>query len=171
MRGLKCEMSSSPSRPTPSAVNERGERPLRYSGWLIGVSVAAIGVVRDLRLIPVGDVLGATSILTGFLFGTLVFVFQLRLRITDDPHVPNFGRLRRFIDLSFGHLSEATVTAIALTAVAVLADVTAHLPTDGSPPSVNRWYTASIALLGVRLLALMPLVVWDLRKAYREVPG
>ena len=36
---------------------------------------------------------------------------------------------------------------------------------------MSRWWTAVIAVFGVRLLTLMPQLVWDLTKAYREVPG
>jgi hypothetical protein len=156
--------------PTPGSTRPRDERIIGAVSWLICAGVAAVCIARDLRMVRVGDVLSGASILAGFLFGTLVFVFQLRLRITDDPHVPNFGRLRTMIDRSFGRFAEAVVVAVLCTGLTVIADVTAH--TDGTgTSSISQWWTAAIALVGVRLLTLMPLLVWDLWKAYSEIPG
>ncbi len=148
----------------------RDEVALQVSGWILAIAAGLLCIGRDLRMTRAADVLSGASILTGFLFGTLVFAFQLRLRVTDDPHVPSFGRLRRLIDRSYGRLTAAVVAALLTTVAAVLADVTAHTGAAGDP-SVSRWWTALIAVFGVRLLTLMPQLVWDLTRAYREVPG
>lgn len=149
----------------------RDELALRVAGWVLAIGAGVLCLARDLHLTKVGDVLSGAAILTGFLFGTLVFVFQLRLRVTDDPHIPSFGRLRRLIDQSYGRLTAAVVVSLLVTALAVLSDVTAHTAGGGTDPAVSRWWTAAIAVAGVRLLTLMPMLVWDLTKAYREVPG
>jgi hypothetical protein len=149
----------------------RDEIALQLAGWVLALATGLLCLGRDLRMTRAADVLAGASILTGFLFGTLVFAFQLRLRVTDDPHVPSFGRLRRLIDRSYGRLTAAVVAALLTTIAAVLADVTAHSGAAGADPSVSRWWTAVIAVFGVRLLTLMPQLVWDLTKAYREVPG
>lgn len=148
----------------------RDEVALQVLGWVLATAAALLCIARGLRLTRAADVLSGASILTGFLFGTLVFAFQLRLRVTDDPHIPSFGRLRKLIDRSYGRLTAAVVAALLTTIAAVLADVTAHSEA-GADPSVSRWWTAAIALFGIRLLTLMPQLVWDLTKAYREVPG
>lgn len=148
----------------------RDEVALQAVGWALAVGAGLLCVARGLRMTRAADVLSGASILTGFLFGTLVFAFQLRLRVTDDPHIPSFGRLRKLIDRSYGRLTAAVVASLLTTIAAVLADVTAH-SAPGADPSVSRWWTAAIALFGVRLLTLMPQLVWDLTKAYREVPG
>jgi hypothetical protein len=148
----------------------RDEVALQVAGWTMAAAIALLCIARGLRMTRAADVLSGASILTGFLFGTLVFAFQLRLRVTDDPHVPSFGRLRKLIDRSYGRLTAAVVAALLTTIAAVLADVTAH-SAPGADPSVSRWWTAAIALFGVRLLTLMPQLVWDLAKAYREIPG
>ncbi|HEX4018002.1 MAG TPA: hypothetical protein VHX15_14800 [Frankiaceae bacterium] len=148
----------------------RDELALQVGGWLLAAAAAVLCMARGLRLTRAADVLSGAAILTGFLFGALVFVFQLRLRVTDDPHIPSFGRLRVLIDRTYGRLTGAVVAALLTTITAVLADVTAHTA-PGAEPSVSRWWTAIIALFGVRLLTLMPQLVWDLTKAYREVPG
>lgn len=149
---------------------QRDEFALQVIGWALAAAVALLCALRGLRLTRAADVLSGAAILTGFLFGTLVFAFQLRLRVTDDPHIPSFGRLRKLIDRSYGRLTAAVVAALLTTIGAVLADVTAHTA-PGAEPSVSRWWTAAIALFGVRLLTLMPQLIWDLSKAYREVPG
>src|SRR3954453_6587131 len=149
----------------------RDEVALQAAGWALALGVGVLCLVRGLRMTRAADVLAGASILTGFLLGTLVFAFQLRLRVTDDPHVPSFGRLRRLIDRSYGRLTAAVVAALLTTIVAVLADVTAPGGAGGAEPSGSRWWTAAIAVFGVRLLTLMPQLVWDLTKAYREVPG
>ena len=148
----------------------RDERTLQVAGWVLAAAIALLCLVRGLRLTRAADVLAGAAILTGFLFGTLVFAFQLRLRVTDDPHIPSFGQLRKQLDRSYGRLTAAVVAALLTTIAAVLADVTAH-STRGAEPSVSRWWTAAIALFGIRLLTLMPQLVWDLTRAYREVPG
>jgi hypothetical protein len=147
----------------------RDEVALQAVGWLLAVGIGLLCLAQDLRMARAADVLSGAAILTGFLFGTLVFVFQLRLRVTDDPYIPSFGRLRRLIDRSYGRLTAAVVAALLTTVFAVLADVTARA--GSSAPSVSPWWTAGIAIFGVRLLTLMPQLVWDLTKAYREVPG
>lgn len=89
----------------------RDELVIRSISWLASIAIGVVCVVRDLRMERVGDVLTGASILAGFLFGTLVFVFQLRLRITDDQNIPSFGRLRTMIDQSFLRFAEAVVVA------------------------------------------------------------
>ncbi len=149
----------------------RDEIAVQMTGWTLAAAAGVLCLARGLRMTRAADVLSGASILTGFLFGTLVFVFQLRLRVTDDPHIPSFGRLRRLIDRSYGRLTAAVVAALLTTIAAVLADVTAPGGAAAGDPGVSRWWTAAIAVFGVRVLTLMPQLVWDLTKAYREVPG
>ena len=102
----------------PDMSRPRDEIALQAVGWAAGCRQSGCSAwSRGLRMTRAADVLSGASILTGFLFGTLVFVFQLRLRVTDDPHIPSFGRLRRLIDRSYGRLTAAVVAALLTTIV------------------------------------------------------
>jgi len=75
------------------------------------LAIACFGL--DLRLRTASDVLTGASIMTGFLFGFVLFAFQLRLRVTDDAHLPKFGSLRGLINRAFGRGVQAVVVSLA----------------------------------------------------------
>jgi len=57
----------------------------------------------------------------------------------------------------------------------VLAVIANNFVQAATPPDVethlNRYWTAAIALLGLRLVALVLMAVYDLYRAYVQIPG
>lgn len=150
----------------------RGEAAATRVAWIPGAGVAAFCLGLNLQMTNVADVLTGSSIMTGFLFGFVLFAFQLRLRVTDDAHIPNFGALRGLINRSFNRSIEAVLVSLGTTVIAVCADNFQHPGAIvGAPSHVDRYWTAGIAFLGLRLVALVVMAVYDLYRAYLQTPG
>ncbi|HSY16155.1 MAG TPA: hypothetical protein VK816_09225, partial [Jatrophihabitantaceae bacterium] len=61
------------------------------SDWveMLGLPVVAFGAIAwpKVELHDIADLVVGVSILSGLLFGLLVYVFQLRLQLASDPRV------------------------------------------------------------------------------------
>lgn len=91
-------------------------------GLVLGlpVAVAVAAWHFDLRIVAAGQVLAAVSILGGFLFGLLTFVFQLRIGATNDPRVPQGGRMARLLDELFYNVAYTTFVAFVIAGVSLI---------------------------------------------------
>jgi hypothetical protein len=139
--------------------------------WLLAASAAALTIIKHGQTRQISDVIAGVAILTGFLFAQLLFIFQLRMRITDSSTIPNYGALRRLINASFGRAELAVLSALATTVTAVLANAFSRKTVAGVDSYPGRWWTAALLFLGVQTVWLMLMTVWDLHRAYRQMPG
>lgn len=106
---------------------------------LVAVAATAIGF----RFVNVGDLIAGLAIMTGFTFGLLVFVFQLRLQITNDPRHHEDRWLKRLIDQLFQNVAYALLVGFAAVVAAVIAS-TAKLPDNPLP---DGWASAAATLV------------------------
>lgn len=136
----------------------------------VPLGLAGLALNRGLRLQGIGEVVGGLAILAGFLFALVIFVFQLRLAVTNDPRVDSTGMLPRLIDRLFATVSYAVLVGIATTGVAMAAASTRGTdPRSGDPEPINQWWSAALVLLFVHLLLLLAMTLRRTRIAYREL--
>jgi hypothetical protein len=149
----------------------------------IGVFVAL--TVAGFRVTIVGDLIAGFSVLAGFLFGLVIFVFQLRLGMTTDPRVQTKALLPTLIDQTFSNVLYAVLVSFALIAATVAAAATephtelvitpAAVP-GGSPTveagvalGLEPWVSGIVIGLAVHLLAVVGMCLSRTRRAYIEL--
>ena len=131
---------------------------------LIGAPVASgAGVGYWYQLGDMASFIGGTAVLHRVLFAMVVHVFQLRMQLLDNPHVPREGNLAGFIDQLFANVNYAVVVGIGATAVSMAAAVTA---TDGH---IGHIWSGVVAALGVHLMLVVIMCIKRIRAAYREI--
>ncbi|SOC53543.1 hypothetical protein SAMN05660748_4490 [Blastococcus aggregatus] len=146
----------------------------RWQDWamLYGLPAAAGAplAIWNVQLQGIGEVVGGLAILAGFLFGLVVFVFQLRLQVTADPRVAPQGLLPRLLDQLFANVSYAVLVGFMTVGVSIAASATRSLDAKtGDLMAVNRWWSAVLVLLFAHLMLLLAMSLKRLRRAYQEL--
>lgn len=164
-----------------------------YLWWQITAQFALPAVVglaiwqAGFRLTIMGDLIAGFSVLAGFLFGLVIFVFQLRLGLTTDPRVQSKTLLPALIDQTFSNVLYAVLVSFALIAATVAAAATeprtepvvVPAMTPGSAPSIEvgvalglePWVSGAVIALAVHLLAVVGMCLTRTRRAYIELKG
>ena len=140
---------------------------------LYGVPAAAAAAIAifGVKLQGIGEIVGGLSILAGFLFGLVVFVFQLRIQVSNDPRVAPQGRLLRLLDQLFANVSYAVLIGFVTTSVAIAAAATrSTVPkSPGDLLPVNPWWSAALVFFFVHLMLMLGMALRRTRAAYREL--
>ena len=146
-----------------------------------GVAIWLLGY----RVTIVGDLIAGFSVLAGFLFGLVIFVFQLRLGMTPDPRVQTKALLPTLIDQTFSNVLYAVLVSFALIAASVAAAATephtdpviTPASAEGGSPTVEAgialglepWVSGMVIGLAVHLLAVVGMCLSRTRRAYIEL--
>jgi hypothetical protein len=159
--------------------NARDGRPLILASTLVYGLPVGLGLATALakvHLTHLGDVIGGLSLLAGFLFALVIFVFQLRLQLPrgDDRQVPS--DLGQLIDELFANVTYSVVIAVIATAVTIVATTSA--PIDGATITKQAAADAAASLdapsvilvaLITHLLAMLLVCLRRTSAAYREL--
>lgn len=94
---------------------------------LLGGVAACLGF----RFTAFGELIAAVSVLAALLFGTVVYVFQLRIQVSHDPRVEKGSRLLVLLDELFANLVYAVLAGLAVTITSVVAASFEHVVADG----------------------------------------
>lgn len=148
----------------------------------------AVGIVvwqAGFRITIMGDLIAGFSVLAGFLFGLVIFVFQLRLGMTADPRVQNKALLPTLVDQTFSNVLYAVLVSFALIAATVAAAATeprtepviVPAAVAGGSPSLEAgvalglepWVSGVVIGLAVHLLAVVGMCLSRMRRAYIEL--
>lgn len=119
---------------------------------MLGVPVAA-GVwvgTAGWRVDDIGNLIAGVSILTGFAFGLLMFVFQLRLSAAREQRVRADGELATLLNELFANVAYTTVLGLGTVGLLVGAGSLAPPPTD--PPVVDSALSPLLSGLCVGLM-------------------
>lgn len=139
--------------------------------YVVPVAAASWSRYNGVRLQGIGELLGGLAILAGFLFTLVIFVFQLRMTVTNDPRVMAAGLLPRLIDQIFATVSYAVLVGLATTGVAMAAAATRSVDTKGDLQPVNVWWSATFVALALHLGLLLVTALRQTRVAYRQLRG
>ena len=146
----------------------------------VGVAIWQAGF----RVAIVGDLIAGFSVLAGFLFGLVIFVFQLRLGMTTDPRMQTKTLLPTLIDQTFSNVLYAVVVSFTLIVATVAAAATephsdpvvTPAPAGGISTIVagaalglEPWVSGAVICLAVHLLAVVGMCLSRTRRAYIEL--
>ncbi|RIR09410.1 hypothetical protein [Mycobacteroides abscessus] len=126
---------------------------------LIGIATGSLFTLRDVAAFIAG-----VAIFTALLFGLVIYVFQLRMQLLNDPHVPRDGKLVGFIDQLFANVNYAVVIGMFTTTAGVAAAMTA-----GDNGRINHWWSGILTGFSLHLMLVVFMCIKRTRAAYREV--
>lgn len=121
------------------------------------------------RFSNIGDMIAGFAVLAGFLFGLVIFVFQLRLGMSHDPRVQEKVNLPTLIDQLFANVLYAVFVSFVLTLVAIAVGATEGHDRNGTALGVEPWMAALITVIGLHLLAVVLMCLKRTRTAYVEL--
>ncbi|WP_431918140.1 hypothetical protein [Micromonospora wenchangensis] len=103
--------------------NDPKQRP-RLGDYLglfgVPLGLATTAFVTEFRLRGIEGLLGGVAIFTALLFGLLVHVFTLGLRITDDPRISKSGKTAQLVDELQGNVAYAVLVGLFTTTVLIV---------------------------------------------------
>lgn len=115
-----------------------------------------------IRFQDLGGIMNGVSIFTALLFGLLIHVFQLGLRLTDDPRVTNGSRVMRLIDQTQANIAYSVL--VGLVTASAVGVVSATTEKDHAP---GRLPSAILAALLVHLVMIILMALKRTNAAYR----
>jgi uncharacterized membrane protein len=130
------------------------------AAWMVG-----------LRLSALGEIVGGLALMAGFLFALVIFVFELRLRVTSDPRTQTAVQLPRLVDELFANITYSVVIALIATGVAIIAATNEPQTVFGVQLGVEPWLSAVIVVLMAHLFAMILTCLRRTGAAYRELRG
>lgn len=110
------------------------------------------------------SILAGIAIFTALLFGLLIHVFSLGLRVTDDPRTPRFGRTATLIDQLQANISYSVLIGIVATAMLIVAAAT----TPKDKPIGTLLSSAIVAIL-LHLMLTVFMALKRTRAAYEAM--
>jgi hydrogenase-4 membrane subunit HyfE len=147
----------------------RTSRPLVWdylAQFGLPLLVAVVAPSIGFRLVEVGQLIAGLAVFTGFTFGLLIFVFQLRLQVASDPRVPDDNGLRELIDQLFVNIAYALLVAFASVLAAVIV-VSVEWPMSPLPSGwASGLQTALLLFLTLHYVATMAMCAKRLHRAY-----
>lgn len=108
------------------------------------IGAAVVAVLLGFRLRSSDEILAGLSILAGLLFALLVFVFQLRLQVTQDPRIPRGSVLLRLLDDLFANVAYSVVVGLVAASAALIAGSIVE-----ADKALNSWWTGVLIALTV----------------------
>lgn len=132
---------------------------------ILGVPVVVGSwAAASVRLRDMASFIGGVAVFTALLFALVIYVFQLRMALLDNPNVPRDGALVGFIDQVFANVNYAVVVGVITTALGMAAAVSA-----GDDGRSSRVWSGVVVAFGVHLMLVVFMCIKRLRAAYREI--
>lgn len=138
-------------------------------GYVLPVAVGLGAWAIALRLGALEEIIGGLALMAGFLFALVIFVFELRLRVTSDPRTQSAIELPRLIDELFANVTYSVVIALSTTAVALAAAANQPQSENGHLLGIEPWLSAVLVALMVHLFAMILTCLRRTGTAYREL--
>lgn len=129
----------------------------------IPVVVAVTMFAFDVHLRSQAEIIAGVAILSGLLIALVIFVFQLRLQVAQDPRMLKGSLVTTLLDQLFANVNYAAVIGLLTTVVTVVAAVMA------GGASLGRFMSAAVAGLGLHLILTIGMCMKRIRAAYREL--
>lgn len=110
-----------------------------------GTILTAVGV----RVSDASELISGASILSGFLFGLSIFIFELKLKMIDDQNIPKASPNKERVDRLFANVVYSMFVGLVLVACAV-SQKTFTAPSAISKvidiPAVSTWVLITLSL-------------------------
>lgn len=134
------------------------------SFYVVPAGIGATAWYFNFRFETMDPILSGTSIFTGLLFGVLVYVFQLRIRVTDSAVLASDSRLLRLIDEL-----EANVAYTVLVGLVISGLLMALSATKEKDVPIDPIGTAVVIALMLHFILSVLLVLRRTRSVYARV--
>lgn len=131
-----------------------------------GLPLAFGGLVWQQRLEIRGasQLLAGVAILAGFVFGLLIFVFQLRMQAVDDPRIPNEGGVMTLIDELFANVAYTALIGL-VTSLTIMIPLAVQHPADAPLPLA---WGGAVVFLGAHFVLLLMMCIKRTDIAYQK---
>ncbi|MEU9888244.1 hypothetical protein [Sphaerisporangium sp. NPDC051011] len=120
-------------------------------------------ILFDWRLKGIEELLGGVSILTGLLFGLLIHVFSLGLKVAEDARLSRRDRLSALIEELRANVSYACGVGLLLTAILMVGAGFDLAGPKGLPPFLS----GSVCALFMHLVLTLLMVIKRVRTTYK----
>lgn len=149
-------------------IGNRGPLPrLIFAQIVVPIAAGVIALLASVRLTLVNELIAGASIVGGFLFALVIFVFQLRIGIRPSGETQSAARLPELIDQLFTNVLYSVVVAFGLTLAAIIASgLEPHDAKTGAALGTDPWMSAILVALGAHLVAVIGMCLRRTRSAY-----
>lgn len=137
--------------------------------YLLPVVAGVACYLGQFHLQGVGDVIAGLAVLAALLFALVIFVFQLRLQLANDPRVPKGGLLPTLVDELFANVAYAVLIGLSAVVVSLAASSTRSLDERGNLEPLNAIWSAVLVVVAVHLLLTVGMCLKRTHSAYREL--
>ncbi|MFF5054013.1 hypothetical protein ACFY1S_12610 [Micromonospora sp. NPDC000663] len=131
--------------------------------FIFPAALAVSGFFFDFRLRGVEGILAGVAVFTALLFGLLVHVFTLGLRLTDDPRISKRGRTAQLVDQLQQNVAYAIVVGLFTTSVLIVG-----VSTTVKDRALGTPISALVVFSVVHLILCMLMVLKRTQAAYDE---
>lgn len=138
---------------------------------LVGLPLGAALAVwqQEWRLASVSELIAGVSILTAFLFGLAIYVFQLRVQLGSELNRAATSATVRLVDELFSNTCWAIVVGITLTASAIVCAMSQTPLEGGGAAPLGTAGTAVLVFLSVHLLGMLAMCLKRLNSAFSRL--
>ncbi|MDH2429682.1 hypothetical protein [Sphaerisporangium sp. TRM90804] len=133
--------------------------------YLLPVGVGMICWMRGVELYVSDVLLSGVAILTGFLFGLLVHVFSLGIKVADDPRHESGDKLPTLIDELRANVSYSCGVGLLITVLLVVP--VAFIEPSIVAAGLSSDMTAIFSTLFIHLILTLLMVIRRVRAAYK----
>lgn len=151
----------------PARPGEGDGARLHWPDYAVGVAapaLAGVAVGYFFQLRDMQSYIGGVAIFTALLFALVIYVFQLRMQLLENPNVPRDGNLAEFVDQLFANVNYAVVAGVIATTVSMAAAASAD---DNG--YINHVWSGVVTALGLHLMLVVFMCVKRVRAAYHEI--
>lgn len=127
--------------------------------------ISGLVIWRGVEIRGLAEILGGMAILTALLFGLLIHVFSLGLRLADDARYTRTSPVTILIDELRANVSYACGVSLLLTVVIVFNAALSSKDSNG----MNVWVSCIVAWLFVHLSLTLLMIINRVRSAYRKM--
>ncbi|MFI9835516.1 hypothetical protein ACIHFD_00675 [Nonomuraea sp. NPDC051941] len=143
--------------------NER-RRQDYLSFYAIPTTFGIAGYLFDFKMQDPASILAGIAVFTALLFGLLIHIFSMGLRVNDDSRLPKYGNTAALIDQLQANVSYSVLIGIITTAFLIAA---AAIRENNQP--INSLLSAIIVTLLIHLMLTVFMALKRTRAAYQAL--
>lgn len=137
--------------------------------YVVPVLAGLLGWNFNFRLKEIGDLIGGLALFSGFLFALVIFVFQLRLTVTNDPRVQQKALLPQLIDELFANVAYSVIVAVVAAGAAMVASSFNEFDKSGTDIGLTPLLSSILLALTLHLVLMILFCLKRTVSAYREL--
>jgi hypothetical protein len=133
------------------------------------LALGVVVVACNIRLQGVSDFIAGMAVFSALLFGLLLYIFQLRMQVSDDPRLSPRPRNGTLVDQLFANVAYAALVGVIATGLLIVASSLRHADTNGVLPPLDRWWSGLVTVACLHVLLTVAMCLKRTRTAYLEL--